>query len=302
METDEKNLIGTPKKREGDAPGYTWTIHYEQRGAGSTSPALSYDDGSGVVAAEWPEEECSIDTIRERWGEGCYRVRWWGRSAADGSRSQRGAGKIIELAPIAPRPRIAPPAPAAVAASVDPLAMYRAAQADSLQGMAAIASLLQGISGGAARTQSAEVAEERFSLFRRETLLAVQQMFDTLSKANAATLEAMARQLADATKDIAQLREELAQWEETEEDEDEDDEDDAPPRERPNTAKDIVREHALTGLDSALQNMGPAVMPAVIGFVEAKKREAEARAKQAEDAARPPSAPALTPPATAAAE
>lgn len=277
METDEKNLIGTPKKREGDRPEYTWTIHYEKRGAGTApGPALSYDDGSGIVAHEWPEEECSLDTIRERWGEGCYRVRWWGRSA-DGTRSQRGHGKVLELAPIG-HVRIAAPAPVAAAPAVDPLAMYRAAQTDSLQGMAAIASLLQGLGGGN-RGQSAEVAEERFSLFRRETLLAVQQQFDALTKANAAAIETMARELAETRKELAQLRDELAEWEDTEEDDDDDDAE--PPRPRAPDFAGVVKENALDGLDGMMRNMGPAVMPVVAGYVGALQKKAEAEADAA---------------------
>lgn len=308
MTDDEKNIIGTPKRREGDVPdAYTWTIHTERPGLGATSPALEYDDGSGVVAHEWPEAECSVDTIRERWGEGTYRVRWWGRDAA-GVRSQRGNGRMLTLAPIAPPPRAAAPAAPAASTTLDPMRMVemmmgarQAAQQETMQSLGALAQLMGSI-GGARPAAADTLAEERFSVFRREVVLAVQQQFDALTKSVEALQRAQTDKIAALERELADMRAELEEWEDADDEGDDEDEPAAPPRERPDTAGAIVKEHALTGLDTALQAMGPAVMPAVVGFVEAKKREAEARAKAAEEAARPPTPAAPLPAAAAAAE
>jgi len=74
--------------------------------------ACNHPDGDGVRRHEWPIVELSIDSLRERWGAGTYRVQWF-RVADNGGRKFICVSSAITV----DAPRVVEAAPASASAS-----------------------------------------------------------------------------------------------------------------------------------------------------------------------------------------
>lgn len=67
---------------------------------------LSATNEVGLGVREWPIDECTVETIRERWGSGAYQIMWYGKKG--GVKHPMGTSGVFDVADDAPRAQSAP--------------------------------------------------------------------------------------------------------------------------------------------------------------------------------------------------
>jgi hypothetical protein len=111
----------------------TWGIGRKERGKWER---LYYPDASGTHIKEWPLSELSLDTVRDRWGSGEFRVYWFGHYPEAETAEERwvngGSGTAFVLE-AAPPTRIGAPAAAPPVSSMDEAAKWLAMIQGSVQ-------------------------------------------------------------------------------------------------------------------------------------------------------------------------